>query len=207
MGPAGHGSPRAEPDRPDRSSASVGLAKLGSTRGITRAAGNLGRARGTAGCAGPDLGLTGSRSAAGRTARGCADVGITPATGRRPSSFRASAKLGCTGARGCSTASPSRRTGTGMERGARRRTVMGRAAAACTSRAAPARAPARAAGRSAYRGALMERRTSGSSRAGVGNARRLASIAHTDGSVVEPSGSCLERTCAARLGTGGTLIQ
>ena len=97
MGPAGYGGPRAEPDRPDRRSASVGLAKLGSTRGIARAAGNLGRARGTAGCAGPNLGLTRRSAAGGGTARVRADMGITPATGR-PSSFHARAQLGCTGA-------------------------------------------------------------------------------------------------------------
>jgi hypothetical protein len=53
----------------------------------------------------------------------------------------------------------------------------------------------------------MERRTSGSSRAGVGNARRTTSVAHPDGTIVEPPGSCLERTCAACAGAGGALIQ
>jgi hypothetical protein len=98
VGPARHGGPRAEPDCPDRRGSSIGLAKLGSTCGITRAAGDLGRARGTAGCAGSNLGLTRRSAAAGRTARRCADVGIAPATGRRPSSFHAGAQLGCTGA-------------------------------------------------------------------------------------------------------------
>ena len=53
----------------------------------------------------------------------------------------------------------------------------------------------------------MERRTSSSSRAGVGNARPIASVTHTDGTVMEPSGSCLERTRAAHFGPGGTRIK
>jgi hypothetical protein len=95
-----------------------------------------------------------------------------------------------------------------MGRGARRRTVMGCAAAGCASSAAARRtAAAGATGRPASRGALVERSTSGSSRSGVGNARRISSITHPDGAVLEPTGSCLERTRAARFGAGRTRIE
>jgi len=54
----------------------------------------------------------------------------------------------------------------------------------------------------------MERRTSGSSRAGVGNSGRITSITHPDRTVMEPSGSRLERTSGTGcLDTGGSLIQ
>jgi hypothetical protein len=96
-----------------------------------------------------------------------------------------------------------------MGRGARRRTVMGCAAAGCASSAAARRTTAAGAtGRPASRGALVERSTSGSSRTGVGNARRISSITHPDGAVLEPTGSCLERPCGTgRFGAGRTRIE
>jgi hypothetical protein len=52
----------------------------------------------------------------------------------------------------------------------------------------------------------MDRPTSGRPRAGVGSAGRVTKLTHPDRAVVEPSGSRLERTRAARLDTGSTRI-
>jgi hypothetical protein len=122
-------------------------------------------------------------------------MGIASAPGRRSS---IGAELGCTGAGSVAVAcATSRRT----------RSVVGCAAAGCaSSSSACGTGAARATGRTASRGAVMECRTSGSSGAGVGSAGRVASITHTDRAIVEPSGSSLERTGAAGLGTGCTLI-
>jgi hypothetical protein len=53
----------------------------------------------------------------------------------------------------------------------------------------------------------VERRASGSSRPGVGNARRITSVPNPDGTVMEPPRASVERTCAACACAGGTLIQ
>jgi hypothetical protein len=177
MGPARPGGSWAEPDRPNRRGAPIGLAKLGSTRGIARAARNLGRARGSAGRAGAHLGLA-RRAGAGRCARACAHVGIASAPGRRPSSVHAGAELGCTGACGFARrpATPSSGSSPRVGRVGRSRAVMGRAAAGSACCASARGASARGTGaapatcRPASRGAVMERLTSGSSRASVGSA-------------------------------------
>jgi hypothetical protein len=116
-------------------------------------------------------------------------MGLASTPGRRSSR---GAELGCTGAGSFSRASatPASRT----------RTLVGCAAARASG-------AARARGRPASRGAVVERRTSrSSSRAGVGSACRLPSITHTDRAVVESSGSGLERTRAAGLGTRCTRL-
>jgi hypothetical protein len=217
VGPARPGGSRAEPDRPDRRCSPVVLAKLGSTRGIAGEArsGNLGCARGAAGCTGADVGLARCTARAGRHARGCAYLGFASATRRRPPAAGTRAELGCTGAGSFSTISATSRSGTGVGRVGRTRTFMGFAAAAGCARASPAGAGARTARTArttscpAGRCALMERIScggSGSSSTSVGNACRLVSIAHPDRAVMEPSGSSLECAGAARLNTGSTLF-
>jgi len=170
----------------------------------------MGRARSSAGCAGAHLGLTRGTSRARRGAR--ADLGIASATGRRPSTFRARPELGRSGACRSTTGSPFSHSGVRGGRGSRTRTVMGCAAGrcACASRAgvsALGTCTARTSSRPANRGAVVERISgSGSSRAIVGSARRLVSVAHPDSAIVEPSGSGVERARAARIDAGSTRL-
>jgi hypothetical protein len=144
----------------------------------------MGGARSAAVGAGADMGL--ARCAAGSRRHACAwaDLGISAAPGRSPTTVRTRTELGSTraciffaaagssGAIGCPCVGRVRRAGTGSSTGA---------------------------------GAGLER-ASGCSRAIVGGAARLTSITHPDGAVVEPSGSGLERTGAASLNAGRALF-
>jgi len=114
--------------------------------------------------------------------RARADLGISAAPFRRPSSVSARSELGRTAARRCAAATRSAGSGARMGRGRARafvgRTAACRAAASATGAGAGASgthgtASAPAASRSAGRSAFMER-TIGASRAVLGCARRLA---------------------------------
>jgi hypothetical protein len=146
----------------------------------------MGRPRGAACCPCADVGL--AHRGAATTGRGArADLGISAAPFRRhPYAVSSRAELGRTAAR---------------SRAAGARSA-GRGASARTRAHGTAFAAAR---RSAGRGAFVER-TVGASCARLGCARRLTQLADSNGAFVEPTGSSLERACAARVNPRGTFF-
>jgi len=173
----------------------------------------VGRPRGAAGCPGADVGLA-RRCADTSRRRARAHLGISAAPFRSPSAASGRAELGRTAAHSRAAGARSAGGGAGMGR-SRARAVVGRAGTgpasatgtgACTGAYGTASASASApASRSAGRGAFVERAICAAC-ADLGCAPRLAELTDSNGAVVEPTGSSLERACAGRLNPASTLF-